>query len=197
MTCIVSLIDKNKIWFGCDSFVGDESSHTTLAPEETKIFKLELDVVGGPMEEMLFGVAGAVRSYQVIKYNLELPPYTTRNNNNEMKYLVNQLMPEMRDIHKEHGTAKVDNEVHSSDDTCFLIGWRHRLYYIDDYYAVVPVSNQFLALGSGELPAHGSLQATQGSKLTPKQRLIAALEAAEANTNHVRKPFYIESVTCP
>ena len=55
-------------------------------------------------------------------------------------------------------------------------------------------SSNYLALGSGEDVAHGSLQSTEALKLHTGERIVQALKAAESNTNFVRAPFYVESI---
>ena len=48
-----------------------------------------------------------------------------------------------------------------------------------------------LAVGSGEAAARGSLHTTAAGKLKPRERVLAALRAAEAVAPSVRGPFQI------
>ena len=98
MTCIVGLVTDTEIHMGCDSFVGSHYTHGLLPPDENKLFKLSLRVIGGPSEEMLFGFAGTVRVCQVVKHNLELPLYDPDCNVSNIAFLINSVIPKIKKI---------------------------------------------------------------------------------------------------
>ena len=189
MTCIVAIVDADTIWMGCDSYVGDDLTYVLLPPDETKVFKLPLRCIGEPHETLIFGYAGSIRAGQIIKYNLELPVYDAELGVTDMEYLINEMIPCIRQIHKKNGLLVDDDGIQSSE-ACFIVGWRKKLYYIEEDYGVVPVSTNHLALGSGQHIAHGAL--ASGLTDTPTVRIERALAAAQKSTNHVREPFYIQ-----
>lgn len=193
MTCIAAVLKDNKIYMGCDSFVGDYYSHTLLPPTEHKMFTLDVKVVGGPAEKMIFGFAGALRPCQLIKHNLKAPLIDADDDLTEMQYLINKFIPAVKAIHRWNGNLLNKDGVESSE-SLFLLGWRNKLYYIGDDYCVLPGSTSYLALGSGQDVAYGSLKTTENTLYTPEERIKLALTAASQNTNYVREPFYIESI---
>jgi ATP-dependent protease HslVU (ClpYQ) peptidase subunit len=178
---------------GCDSFIGTENMHILLPPEETKIFTLELKLVGAKKEQMIFGFAGSFRSAQVIKYNLTLPVFDSDDITSEMEYLVNYLVTDIKKIHRKNGILKDENGIEESEG-CLLLGWRKKLYYIDDDYAVIPSITPYATIGSGEIVSYGSLHATLDTKLTAEDRINIALKSASTNNNFVREPFYIDNI---
>lgn len=195
MTCIVAIVEGNEIWMGCDSFAGDTHYHLLLPEEETKMFCLTLPVVGKSNEAMVFGFCGQVRPCQVIKHNLKLPICNPEEITSNMNYMINHLIPDMKTIHKKHGLL-LNNQGIERTEALFLVGWRSKLFYIEEDFGVTPVSTNYIAMGSGEITANGSLHATANSNLKPQERLEMALTVAENNTNFVRKPFYYQHIVC-
>lgn len=193
MTCIAAVLDEDKIWMGCDSFVGNSHTHILLPQSENKLFTTELMVIGGEKEKMIFGFAGSVRDCQVVKHDLNLPVYNPDDEMSDIKFVINRIIPAIKRTHKSHGVLAVRDGVETSG-SWFLLGWRKKIYCIGEDYSVVPASTNYLALGSGEDVAHGSLQSTEGLSIHPGERIVQALKAAETNTNFVRAPFYVESI---
>lgn len=193
MTCIAAVIDQDKVWMGCDSFVGGRHTHMLLPQDENKLFTTEVLVVGAEKEKLIFGFAGSVRDCQVVKHDLNLPIYNPDDEMSDIKFLINRVIPAIKRAHKSHGVLTVREGVETAG-SWFLLGWRKKLYYIGEDYCVVPSSTNYLALGSGEDVAHGSLQSTEGLNMHPGERIVQALKAAESNTNFVRAPFYVESI---
>lgn len=193
MTCIAAVVDQDKIWMGCDSFVGGSHTHLLLPADENKLFTADINVIGGPAEKMIFGFAGSVRSCQVVKHDLNLPVINPDDEMTDIKFLINRVVHAIKKVHKSHGVL-INKDGVESCESWFLLGWRKKLYYIGEDYCVLPSSTNYLALGSGEDVAHGSLQSTEGLNVHPGERIVQALKAAESNTNFVRSPFYVESI---
>lgn len=194
MTCIVGLLADNALHMGCDSFVGSYYTHGLLPADENKLFKLPLRVIGGPAESMLFGYAGTIRVCQVVKHNLELPLFDPDESESNTTFLINKVIPAIKRVHASHGVMHVQDGVETAESS-FLVGWRNRLYYVGGDYSVVPAPTPYLALGSGEDVAMGSLQSTTNPGWAPIERLRRALKAASDTTNFVREPFYFDSIT--
>lgn len=193
MTCIVAIVDDSGISMGCDSFIGTKHMHLLLPPNENKLFTVELKVVGGPTEKMIFGFSGSLRSCQLIKHNLSLPIFDIDDEQTDIQFLINEVIPAIKRVHKKHGVLSTVDGVESSE-SLFLLGWRKKIYCIGEDYSVLPSSTGYLALGAGEDVAFGSLQSTNPLAMNTSARIHLALEASESNSNHVRKPFYIESI---
>src|ERR1019366_6351782 len=71
----------------------------------------------------------------------------------------------------------------------FLVGTHGRLFEVSSDYQIGEPADPYAAVGCGSEVALGALHATGGSKMTPHQRLEAALAAAERFSNGVRGPF--------
>jgi ATP-dependent protease HslVU (ClpYQ) peptidase subunit len=174
MTCIVGLKTEDGIYIGGDSAVstGDNLVQTMADPKVwTK-------------GQFIFGYAGTLRAGQIIKYNFKIPPICDRDS---MEYLVIGFVDAMRKTLKKAGAAKEENKEEEQSNQ-FLIGYKGRLFEIDEGYGVCEVADEFTAIGSGTEYALGSLQTTKG--LEPDYRIIKALEAAAHFTSWVRPPFH-------
>lgn len=177
MTCIAALVQNNIVYMGGDS---------------AGIGNLDLTVRADPKvfinRHVIIGFTGSFRFGQVMHYHFEPP--TPNPLESDMQYMVRRFIPAMRDILKEHGSARVDNN-QEQGGLC-LVGHSGQLYCIDyDYQVGEPLDN-FAAIGCGAQIAHGALFATRRVK-DPWKRLATALEASERFSAGVRGPFIYEA----
>lgn len=104
------------------------------------------------------------------------------------EYLVTTFINAVRDCLKSGGFAKKEDE--QEEGGTFLVGFRGRLFEVQDDYQVTESVNGYAAVGSGARIALGSLYATP--HLMPEQRIELALQAASQYDAYVRPPYLIQ-----
>lgn len=173
MTCIVGLADGGAVYLGADSGQFTGWDLTTL--RDGKIYR---------KAHTLIGSAGLSRFGQIVRYHLELPSME----GDAKEWLVRLVVPEMRKALKEHGHAKVENGREEHDGR-LLVGVAGRLFQVANDCCVSERSDPWDAVGCGADFALGSLHATAGIGLVPRDRIQRALEAAAHFSAGVRAPF--------
>ena len=186
MTAIAGIVEDGKVWMGADSAgVGGLS---LVIRSDPKVFK-----VG----ELLMGFCGSFRMGQLLRYFLTPP--VPKESQDDFDYMVKEFVPAVREIMKGHGFLNIMNGVESLDGgSQFLIGRRGALYCIEQDMQVGQLATPYAATGCGQDLALGSLhtthQMTGESRMKPRERIEAALKAAEAFSAGVRGPFIIDSI---
>lgn len=164
-TCIVGIEDGDTVWIGADTLCSNEEHKFNIG--QCKIVRLG--------DEMLLGAAGSVRVHNIL-HNEVQPPPRAESEQSDLRYIVNQLVPEMRDKLAKGGTLRQEDGVEEVDANV-LIGYRGGLYVLWENLAVARPTLGFHAIGSGSLYALGSLHSTRTVR-DPRKRLRMALEAA-------------------
>lgn len=183
MTCIVGLVDGERVWIGGDSHAAAGCQRYPDTPVERKVFR---------RGEMAIGATGPSRMTQLLEHILEipehpagLPPYV---------YLVTILAPAIRRAIVEHDGVKINDP---SDGWEFLLGYRGALYAVCHDLSVSHLP-EYGAVGCGREYATGSLYTTGlptiRQRWAPEDRIRAALAAAAEHDIHVAPPFILESV---
>jgi len=179
MTCIVAVAKSGNVWMGADSAgVGGLSLRVRNDP---KIYR-----VG----EFLFGFTSSFRMGQLLGYTF-VPPKQVCGPIEQ--YMSTDFIDVLRKTLKDGGFAKVDSSVESGGT--FLVGYRGRIFKICDDFQVAEGIEPFDACGCGEEIALGALFTSQGKE--PGERVHLALEAAEAFSAGVRRPFICRSILNP
>lgn len=179
MTCIVGYTDGDSVVIGGDRAATDGWGEITLL-RYTKVFRLG---------DMLLGVSGSVRGYQLLRYHLEKP---TNNRNDPLTFLVKDFIPALRGVFKEHGYTEVDNNRESLDHYA-LVGYRGQLFVIQSDFSITNTIGAYMAIGSGSPYALGALTALATLRESKKKFLVrTALYAAAEHCNSVSAPFDIE-----
>jgi hypothetical protein len=174
VTCIVGLVDGDKVWIGGDS-AGVGGYDLTVRADE-KVFR------NGPM---LFGFTTSFRMGQLLRYALTIPDHDPRAPIE--KYMATTFVDAVRTCLKDHGWAS--KKYDSEEGGQFLVGYRGHLFYIGSDYQIGRSLDGFDAVGCGADVARGALFATPD--LPAKVRLETALSAAERCSAGVRGPFHI------
>jgi len=183
MTCIVALIDKNKVYMGADSLGSNSSMQRTVRKDEKVFIK----------DEMLFGFTGSFRMGQIIRYSLDIPP--RQEGLTDMEYLVKHFITALIDCYEDAGfLQKPEGEEVVGGQ--FLLGYRGNLYDIQEDFQVGIPSLDYEACGCGEDLARGAMFALQltDKKLTPEKKITIALDAATEHSAGVGKPYNILSI---
>jgi ATP-dependent protease HslVU (ClpYQ) peptidase subunit len=177
MTCIVGLKGPDGIYIGGDSAVSSHNLVQTIC--DPKVWR---------KGQFILGFAGTLRAGQIIKYNLKIPPINQRE---PTQYMVTSFVNAMRKSLKDAGAAREEHKEEEHDNQ-FLVGWRGRLFEIDEAYGVCEVADEFVAIGSGTEYALGSLHTTRTD--FAEERVKKALEAAAYFSESVRAPFHIVKI---
>lgn len=172
MTCIVGLVDKDKVWMGGDSAASAGSS--ILIHKNTKVFKVD---------NLLIGCSGSIRANQLVKYSLTLPKFKTKDIS---KYLCTDFAMAIKSLIKD-GMSDLESSKFGS----FLIGYKNRLFEFDDDLQLLESINGISSIGSGSDIALGSLFSTIGAD--PEKRLLMALKASAYYNTTVAAPFHVIS----
>lgn len=177
MTCIVALEHKGKVYMGGDSAA--VSGWDIQASASPKVF-----LVG----DFLIGYTSSFRMGQLLQYNLEIPENAC--GKDDMKYLVTQFIPAVRNCLKDGGYTKVDNN--KEEGGAFLVGYRGKAYLVSSDFQITRMTSGFIAVGCGENYAIGALAV---NKIThPENAVIRALEVAAMFSAGVCAPFHVISM---
>lgn len=171
MTCIVGVVDKNKVYMGGDSCGSNSASWQTVG--NPKVFKVQ---------DFLIGCTSSFRMIDLLAHNLNVERSHPKDSDD--KFLRTTFIENVRKCLKDGGYGK------DGQGGNFLIGYQGRLYEVQNDFSILNCSDWGSSVGSGEGPARGSLWTTRKEK-DPKKRVMTALEAAEAVVPSVRGPMLI------
>jgi ATP-dependent protease HslVU (ClpYQ) peptidase subunit len=177
MTCIVGLVHRGSVYIGGDSAsVQGWTSRVTKIP---KVFRR------GPF---LMGYTTSFRMGQLLQYGLEFR--AQRDDEDEMKYLVTEVAERVRLLLKERGMAKIESNTESGGQ--FLVGYRARLFSVQQDFQVNEMADGYDAVGSGAEYALGAIRAM--AREQPVPRLKRALEISAHFNMGVSGPFVVKSL---
>ncbi len=175
MTCIVGLVDDDRVYIGGDS--AGVGGYSLTIRKDRKVFQS-----GG----YLLGCTSSYRMIQLLRYSLTPPVYD--GTTDLERHLTTTFIDAVRECFKAGGYAQKTNEQESAGS--FLLGIAGRLFTIDADYQVGEALDGYDADGCGSDVALGVLYATP--TLKPSIRIDLALAAAEHHSAGVRGPFYVE-----
>lgn len=179
MTCVAAFVEKGVAYIGADSARGGTHFIHTRAG---KLFT---------NAGIVFGMAGCIRTEQILHYIFEPPPLPIIVNETALdRYLAADFVPAMREVLKNQG-AMLGNNPESTETMAaeFLVAIRGQLFEVSNDFQAVRVHDHHHAVGSGMPYALGALHATQDFGLTPEARMRLVLQAAAHNGRGVRAPF--------
>ena len=180
MTAIAGLIDGDKVWIGGDS--AGVGGYSLSVRKDPKVFKID---------EFLIGYTSSFRMGQILRFFLVPPPVPE--NEDEFAYMVKCFVPAVRTVLKDNGYLKILNNEETAGT--FIVGWRGRLFLIDEDLQVGEDATPYVACGCGQDLILGALYSMSKSKekLTPAEKIKRALSASEAFSAGVRSPFKVLS----
>lgn len=178
MTCVIGLVYNNKVWMGADSASINATSLESDICLFPKIFKVK---------NFLIGYTTSWRMGQLLAHSLKLPPI---NNKDILKYMTTSFISAA--IKCFEGGKWLGKENNQVSGGTFLVGINGRLFRIQDDFAVLESTYGFDAVGCGEQFAKGAMHASKIQD--PSKKITAALEAAEAFSAGVQRPFHIKKI---
>ena len=180
-TCIVALAHEGTVWIGGDSLSIDVSKSEQAILTNPKVFK-KTDTEG---TVWLFGFSGTYRFGQLLQYNFELPSFNVQAN--PLQFMVSTFVPALQQCLRKAGFEQKEKDRVIGGNA--LIGVQGRIFNVGIQYSVVEYNMPYNAIGCGAPYAIGSLFSTQ--TLNPYKRIELALQAAEAFSIGVQRPFVI------
>jgi hypothetical protein len=188
MTCIVALINENKVFLGGDAAASDDKSGLIFQRTDPKVFK-----VG----QFGIGFVDSFRMGQILQYSWTPPIYKpTAGYRNLDKFLRTRFVESIKEAFKEHGYGNQNPGTEDGDEGgIFIITVQGagRIFTMDSDFHIGEADVQYMAEGAGQELALGSLYSTAQIK-TPRKRVRMALEAATKFNMSVRPPFTIIEV---
>jgi hypothetical protein len=175
MTCIVGLVEGSRVWMGGDS--AGVGGYELTVRADAKVFR------NGPM---LFGFTSSFRMGQLLRYALTVPDHDPRVDID--RFMATTFIDAVRACLKANGFARTNNSAEEGGQ--FLVGYRSRLFYVGADYQVGEALDGFDAVGCGHDVAKGALAVT--AHLEGRDRVLAALGAAERYSAGVRAPFRVD-----
>ena len=174
MTCVVGMAKDGIVYMGADK-QGSGSYGSICERIDNKVFI---------KDKFIIGFTTSYRMGQLLKYKFE-PPVDTRTE--IMEYMVIDFIEEIRKIFKENGYSTVSNNEETGG--VFLVGYKGRLFRIDNDYQVGESSYYYDAVGSGQDIALGSICSllSYGAKMTPQEILTTSLLSANRFNAYVGK----------
>jgi ATP-dependent protease HslVU (ClpYQ) peptidase subunit len=204
MTCTVAMIENGVTYIGADS-LGSNSVLQTVR-DDHKVFKLSSN------PDFLLGFAGSYRVGQVAQHSLyiDLEKKTLKNKINSYTsnigfelfkpdlykvthgFMVNRFVKELQRSLTLAGAAQLFNGTEKYVGGSILVGYKDKIFRIEqDYQVGIPIHN-YTAIGSGEAVAKGVLYAIHNTtNFTPEEKIIIALQAAAEFAVGVKGPFYV------
>ena len=180
MTIIIGIENDKGVVIGADTAISAWLITESALP---KVFMID--------DRFLFGGAGTPRANQLLRFGLE--PKQQRDDEDDLAYLVTTVIPDIRQT-LARGGALQDNDGMNATTNAFLMGYRGKLYNIDSDFQISRNSCGYSAVGSGSMVAMGAMSALTRTKLSPSNRVQAALEITAQLDIYCAAPFTILSI---
>jgi ATP-dependent protease HslVU (ClpYQ) peptidase subunit len=172
LTVIVGLVHKHRVHLGGDS--AGVSGYQLTVRRDPKVF------TNGPY---VMGFTTSFRMGQLLRHAFKVP----RPKGDLDRFMVTGFVDALRSCLKDGGWARKDAEQEQAGT--FLVGIHGRLFSIESDYQVAEPADGYAAVGGGDELALGALHATAVLGMKPRQRLTAALAAADHHSAGVVGPY--------
>jgi len=175
VTCIVGIECKGKVYIGGDS--AGVSGQSLSIRADTKVFKR------GPY---VFGFTSSFRMGQILRYCGELP--RPKGSNLEKFMCTTFVSALIKNFEKyRFGSTEGAGAFEAGN---FLVGVKGVLFNVESDLQVGRTLARYDAVGCGAEIAKGALYATKQWS-DPVKRILTALEASEACSTDVSRPFHV------
>ena len=177
MTCIVGLVDNDKVYMGADTF--GSNRFTGRSYKEKKIVK---------KGDMLIGICGDYKVINYITYEFTPPARTLKEDDRQYIHRVGKAISTLLGI--DNDCLEDSNSIGAS----MIIGYNGELYLYESNGQVLTASDPYATTGSGSYHAEASLYSTQTTKDKPRTRLKKAIVCASEFVLSVNNEFQIEVI---
>lgn len=169
MTCIVGLEHKGDVYIGGDSLGINSATLEKTVREDVKVFH------NGPF---LMGCTTSFRMIQLLQYKFKPP--TQENGTDDMRFMVTSFIDGVKRCFSDGG----------HDKGTFLVGYKGKLYTVEEDFQIAKSSLAYDACGCGSRFAMGAMYANTHLK-RPTDRIKNALGAASEFSAGVAPPYLI------
>ena len=183
MSVVVAIKSGDKVYVGADSQVTRGGTRATLKnPNNYKIWKVR------GADNCLMAHVGVVRDANIIRLaDGMISEYSVFKGYIDYEYVVKRVVPEIISELKGAGYLK-DEQYLDHMDSRYLFIFKDKVYTISTDGCVLEVDD-YVAIGSGEDQAIGSLLSTEGED--PVTRIIKAIKASAASDIYVDYPIIL------
>ena len=183
MSVIVGIKHNGAVYLGADSQTTNRNKKEILTNSNNfKIWKAKC------VSNCLVGQAGYLRNGCVVRVMEDLVKEIETNEDINFEFVVTRIVPRIQNILIQNRYLS-ENDTIELMDSVFLFAYKDRLFSIGTDYSVFEVDD-FIAVGSGEDFAYGSLLSTQDD-LNPELRIVKAIKAAATFNQFVDYPFVL------
>jgi ATP-dependent protease HslVU (ClpYQ) peptidase subunit len=172
LTVIVGLVHRKRVHLAGDS--AGVSGYRLTIRSDPKVF------TNGPY---VFGFTTSFRMGQLLHHAFNPP----RPEGDLDRFMATTFIDAARTCLKGGGWARKEAEQEQAGT--FLVGAHGRLFTVDSDYQVAEPADHYAAVGCGDELALGALHATKHLDLRPRERLTAALSAADHHSAGVAGPY--------
>jgi 20S proteasome alpha/beta subunit len=178
MTCIVGIMHEGNVLIGGDS--AGVSNYDITSRGDKKVFR---------NGDFIFGFTTSFRIGQILRYSF-IPP--TIPDWDLERYMCSTFVDSIREVFKNKGFSETRNGAEKGGT--LLVGVHGRLFTIHSDYQVGWDNTPYVSVGCGSHYALGSLYTTHNLDMTPEEKLIVALNAANNFSAGVCPPYHIEKL---
>ena len=185
MSVVVAIKEGDKVFIGADSQVTKGGTRTTLKnPNNYKIWQVD------GARHALMAHVGNLRDANVVRLmNGVIDDYDEYCNRINYGFVVKFLVPEIiKNLRNSNFLKGKSDEYLDTMNSGFLFAYRDSLFSIEADASVIEIDD-YVAMGSGENEAIGSLLSTEGQD--PKTRIVKAIRASAASDIYVDYPIII------
>lgn len=166
MTVIVGINTGTSILLASDSMGSNGYIH--IQDKKSKVFK---------KEDFIFGIAGSYRIMQLLNHKFNIPKRTIGQTTED--YIYSTFIDSIFSFFSQNNALECDKNIKSlQGDACFLFGYEKELYCLHSNLQINNSKRNYDAIGSGSYHAISSLYSTEGLDVSPKDRLIKAINCA-------------------
>jgi ATP-dependent protease HslVU (ClpYQ) peptidase subunit len=137
----------------------------------------------------LMGYTTSFRMGQLLEHHLEVPKQA--DDESDMSFMVTKFVECARGLMKDKGFSKIESNAETGGQ--FLVGYRGRLYSVQNDFQVGEMTEGMDAIGSGSDFALGAMKALEN--LPSKRRINKALQIAAHFNMGVCSPFHVRSIS--
>jgi ATP-dependent protease HslVU (ClpYQ) peptidase subunit len=182
MTCIVGFISKDRIYMGGDSAATDDTY--TEIRRDPKVFQK------GPF---IIGFTSSFRMGQILMSSNFKPP-KQKKGQSDYDYMITSFIDSIRKTFKKCGYLGRYEEGDERGGV-FLIGYKNKLYEIEEDFQVGETYHSYKAVGCGKRVALGAMSIlVENDLITPEEKIKKALQSATLFSVGVAPPFNIISM---
>jgi len=185
MTCIVAIRGAKEIVVGGDSAESD--MWTISCRDDTKFF------ARGPY---IIGFCGSIRIGQIVRFKMKLPKPRAedlQSKDKMLKFMCSKFIDDLAVALSQNGALVSDDDDGSSmaSSSGLIVCVGGYLFCVYPDLAVSTTTKNYIAMGSGESFALGSLYTTENTKQSCTRRVLKALNAASEFSTTVAGPYHL------